>query len=31
MDTVSMIAVIGFAITCFSLGYMFGRNSKTKK
>ncbi len=31
MDVINMIAVIGFAITCFSVGYMLGRNSKTKK
>ena len=31
MDVINMIAVIGFAITCFSVGYTLGRNSKTKK
>ena len=28
MDVVNIIAVFGFAITCFSLGYMLGRNSE---
>ena len=30
MDVINMIAVIGFAVTCFSLDYMLGRSSVKK-
>lgn len=30
MDVIYLITVIGFAVTCFSLGYMLGRSSVKK-
>lgn len=30
-DVTNLIAVIGFALTCFGLGYTIGRNSKANK
>ena len=31
LTVTDLVAVLGFAVTCFALGYTVGRNSKAKK
>lgn len=31
MDILSLMAVLSFGLTCFSIGYAFGKDHSTKK